>query len=307
VTAVIDPKSAVTLDTSVATGTKRSPFGRFTHNPVVRVSVFVIGFMWTLPTAGILISSFRAENAIRESGWWTVLAHPLEAGQWTLENYADVLGSAGMAEAFVNSLIVTIPATVIPITIAAFAAYAFAWLKFPGKSFLFALVVALLVIPIQMTLVPLLRLYGDLGLTGNFLGIWLAHTGFGLPLAIYLLYNYIATLPHEILESAAVDGASPFTTFTRLVLPLSFPALAAFAIFQFLWVWNDLLVALVFLGSGSDTAILTAQLNELVGSRGEDWHLLTAGAFVSMVVPLVVFFALQRYFVRGLLAGSVKG
>ena len=306
-TAVIDPKSAVTLDTSVATGTKRSPFGRFTHNPVVRVSVFVIGFMWTLPTAGILISSFRAENAIRESGWWTVLAHPLEAGQWTLENYADVLGSAGMAEAFVNSLIVTIPATVIPITIAAFAAYAFAWLKFPGKSFLFALVVALLVIPIQMTLVPLLRLYGDLGLTGNFLGIWLAHTGFGLPLAIYLLYNYIATLPHEILESAAVDGASPFTTFTRLVLPLSFPALAAFAIFQFLWVWNDLLVALVFLGSGSDTAILTAQLNELVGSRGEDWHLLTAGAFVSMVVPLVVFFALQRYFVRGLLAGSVKG
>jgi len=307
VTAVIDPQSTVTLDTSIATGTRRSPFGRFTHNPAVRISVFVIGFMWTLPTAGILISSFRAENAIRDSGWWTVLAHPLEVGQWTLENYVDVLGSAGMAEAFVNSLIVTIPATVIPITIAAFAAYAFAWLKFPGKSFLFALVVGLLVVPIQLTLVPLLRLYGDLGLTGNFLGIWLAHTGFGLPLAIYLLYNYIATLPHEILESAAVDGASPFTTFTRLVLPLSFPALAAFAIFQFLWVWNDLLVALVFLGSGSDTAILTAQLNELVGSRGEDWHLLTAGAFVSMVVPLVVFFALQRYFVRGLLAGSVKG
>jgi alpha-glucoside transport system permease protein len=212
-----------------------------------------------------------------------------------------------MGDAFINSLVVTVPATVIPITIAAFAAYAFAWLRFPGKSLLFAVVVALLVVPIQMTLVPLLRLYGDLGLTGNFLGIWLAHTGFGLPLAIYLLYNYISTLPHEIIESAAVDGASPFTTFTRLVLPLSFPALAAFAIFQFLWVWNDLLVALVFLGTGSRTAILTAQLNELVGSRGEDWHLLTAGAFVSMVVPLVVFFALQRYFVRGLLAGSVKG
>jgi alpha-glucoside transport system permease protein len=306
-TAVIDPEAAVALEAVEARGKHRSPFGRFTHNPLVRISVFMIGFVWTLPTAGILISSLREENAIRGSGWWSVFAHPIEAGQWTLENYADVLASAGMADAFLNSLIVTIPATVIPITIAAFAAYAFAWLRFPGKSVLFAIVVGLLVVPIQMTLVPLLRLYGDLGLTGNFLGIWLAHTGFGLPLAIYLLYNYMATLPSEILESAAVDGASPFTTFTRLVLPLSFPALAAFAIFQFLWVWNDLLVALVFLGTGSETAILTAQLNELVGSRGEDWHLLTAGAFVSMVVPLVVFFALQRYFVRGLLAGSVKG
>jgi len=306
VTAVIDPTAEVALDAPRA-GRLRSPFGRFTHNPTVRIGVFVIGLMWTLPTAGILISSFREENAIRGSGWWTVLAHPFEAGQWTLENYADVLASSGMAEAFVNSLIVTIPATVIPITIAAFAAYAFAWLRFPGRSLLFAMVVGLLVVPIQMTLVPLLRLYGDLGLTGNFLGIWLAHTGFGLPLAIYLLYNYIASLPQEIMESAAVDGASPFTTFTRLVLPLSYPALAAFAIFQFLWVWNDLLVALVFLGTGSETAILTAQLNELVGSRGEDWHLLTAGAFVSMVVPLLFFLGLQRYFVRGLLAGSVKG
>jgi alpha-glucoside transport system permease protein len=306
-TAVVDPTATVEIAAEEAIGKRRSPFGRFTRSPVVRITVFVIGFSWTLPTAGILISSLRDANAIRGSGWWSVLAHPFEAGQWTLENYADVLTSAGMGEAFINSILVTIPATVIPITIAAFAAYAFAWLRFPGKSILFAAVVGLLVVPIQMTLVPLLRLYGDLGLTGNFLGIWLAHTGFGLPLAIYLLYNYIATLPQEIIESAAVDGASPFTTFTRLVLPLSFPALAAFAIFQFLWVWNDLLVALVFLGTGSRTAILTAQLNELVGSRGEDWHLLTAGAFVSMVVPLIVFFALQRYFVRGLLAGSVKG
>jgi alpha-glucoside transport system permease protein len=305
-TAAVDPTAKVEIDSAAATGGSRSPFGRFTRNPTVRITVFVIGFIWTLPTAGILISSFRQPNAIRGSGWWSVLAHPLEASQWTLQNYASVLADAGMGEAFINSILVTIPATVIPITIAAFAAYAFAWLRFPGKSILFATVVGLLVVPIQMTLVPLLRLYGDLGLTGNFLGIWLAHTGFGLPLAIYLLYNYIATLPHEIIESAAVDGASPFTTFTRLVLPLSFPALAAFAIFQFLWVWNDLLVALVFLGTGSQTAILTAQLNELVGSRGEDWHLLTAGAFVSMVVPLIVFFALQRYFVRGLLAGSVK-
>jgi len=305
-TAVVDPSARVTLDTA-AIETRRSPFGRFTRSPVVRITVVVIGFVWTLPTAGMLISSFRGANAIRDSGWWTFLAHPFEAGQWTLDNYAEVLTNDGMAEAFVNSLIVTIPATVIPITIAAFAAYAFAWLRFPGRSMLFAIVVGLLVVPIQMTLVPLLRLYGDLGLTGNFLGIWLAHTGFGLPLAIYLLYNYIATLPHEIMESAAVDGASPFTTFTRLVLPLSFPALAAFAIFQFLWVWNDLLVALVFLGTGSETAIVTAQLNELVGTRGEDWHLLTAAAFVSMVVPLLFFLGLQRYFVRGLLAGSVKG
>jgi alpha-glucoside transport system permease protein len=306
-TAVVDPEATITLDTTEPSTRARSPFGRFTQRPAVRIGVFVIAFFWTLPTAGILISSFREPNAIRASGWWEVFAHPFETGQWTVENYGNVLSSAGMGDAFINSLVVTIPATVIPITIAAFAAYAFAWLRFPGKSLLFAVVVALLVVPIQMTLVPLLRLYGDLGLTGNFLGIWLAHTGFGLPLAIYLLYNYISTLPHEIIESAAVDGASPFTTFTRLVLPLSFPALAAFAIFQFLWVWNDLLVALVFLGTGSRTAILTAQLNELVGSRGEDWHLLTAGAFVSMVVPLIVFFALQRYFVRGLLAGSVKG
>lgn len=282
-------------------------FKRATSNIWVRATVFSIAVMWTIPTAGIFISSFREENAIKQSGWWTVFAHPFEASQWTLENYSEVLTSSGMLDAFLNSLLVTIPATVIPITIAAFAAYAFAWMKFPGRSLLFAIVIGLLVVPLQMTLVPLLRLYGDVGLTGTFLGVWLAHTGFGLPLAIYLLYNYMATLPKDIFESAAIDGANHFTTFTRLVLPLSFPALAAFAIFQFLWVWNDLLVALVFLGTGSETAVLTAQLNELVGSRGQDWHLLTAGAFVSMIVPLIVFLALQRFFVRGLLAGSVKG
>jgi alpha-glucoside transport system permease protein len=282
-------------------------FRRFTSNVWVRVTVFVIAFIWTVPTVGILISSFRDPDAIRSSGWWSVILHPFEFSQWTLQNYSSVLTSNGMLDAFVNSLLVTIPATVIPITIAAFAAYAFAWMRFPGKSLLFALVIGLLVVPLQMTLIPLLRLYGDLSLTGSFLGIWLAHTGFGLPLAIYILYGYISTLPKDIFESAHIDGASHFTTFVRLVLPLSFPALAAFAIFQFLWVWNDLLVALVFLGTGSDTAILTAQLNELVGTRGEDWHLLTAGAFVSMVVPLIVFLGLQRYFVRGLLAGSVKG
>lgn len=282
-------------------------FRRFTSNIWVRITVAGIALLWTLPTAGIFISSFRDPSAIRTSGWWTVFTHPFDFTQWTLSNYGEVLADDGMLDAFLNSLLVTIPATVIPITIAAFAAYAFAWMKFPGRTILFATVIGLLVVPLQMALIPLLRLYGAIDLTGTFLGIWLVHTGFGLPLAIYLLYNYMATLPKDLFESAAIDGASHFTTFTRLVLPLSFPALAAFAIFQFLWVWNDFLVALVFLGTGSDTAVLTAQLNELVGRLGQDWHLLTAGAFVSMLVPLIVFLSLQRYFVRGLLSGSVKG
>lgn len=286
---------------------RENRFRQFTSNIWVRVTVAGIALIWTLPTAGIFISSFRDPSAIRTTGWWTVFQHPFDFTQWTLDNYAQVLADDGMMDAFLNSLLVTIPATVIPITIAAFAAYAFAWMRFPGRTMLFAIVIGLLVVPLQMALIPLLRLYGGLDLTGTFLGVWLVHTGFGLPLAIYLLYNYMATLPKDLFESAAIDGASHFTTFTRLVLPLSFPALAAFAIFQFLWVWNDFLVALVFLGTGSDTAVLTAQLNELVGRLGQDWHLLTAGAFVSMLVPLIVFLTLQRYFVRGLLSGSVKG
>lgn len=278
-----------------------------TQSGPVRLAVVLIAVLWSMPTAGLLISSFRTSNAIGSSGWWTVLAHPFEMSQWTIGNYEAVLGSRGMADAFLNSLIVTIPATVIPITLAAFAAYAFAWMRFRGRATLFAVVVGLLVVPLQMTLVPLLRLFLRFDLSGTFLGTWLAHTGFGLPLAIYLLYNYIADLPKELFESAFIDGASHYTAFLRLALPLSFPALAAFSIFQYLWVWNDLLVALVFLGTGSEVAVVTAQLNELVGTRGDAWHLLTAGAFVTMFVPLVVFLALQRYFVRGLLAGAVKG
>jgi alpha-glucoside transport system permease protein len=273
---------------------------------LVRVTVVLIAAFWSLPTAGLFISSLRSANDIDSTGWWTTLLHPFET-TWTLANYTEVLEASGMLNAFINSLIVTIPATVIPITLAAFAAYAFAWMRFPGRGFLFAVVVGLLVVPIQMTLVPLLQAYNQTGLTGTFLGIWLAHTGFGLPLAIYLLYNYISQLPKDLFESAFIDGASHFTAFIRLVLPLSMPALAAFSIFQFLWVWNDLLVSLIFLGTDSDVAILTARLNELVGSRGQDWHLLTAGAFVTMVVPVLVFLGLQRHFVRGLLAGSVKG
>jgi alpha-glucoside transport system permease protein len=211
-----------------------------------------------------------------------------------------------MGEAFLNSLIVTIPATAIPITMAAFAAYAFAWMQFPGRGVLFALVVGLLVVPIQMALIPVLRLYTDLDLNGTFVGTWLAHTGFGLPLAVFLLFNFISQIPRDLIESAHLDGASHYQIFTRLVLPLSIPALASFAIFQFLWVWNDLLVALVYLGTDSSVATMPARLNELVGSKGEAWHVLTAGAFLTMIVPLVVFLGLQRYFVRGILTGSVK-
>jgi alpha-glucoside transport system permease protein len=227
--------------------------------------------------------------------------------QWTLSNYDAVLNTENMGTAFINSLLVTIPAVVIPITIAAFAAYAFAWMQFPGRNLFFAIVVILMVVPLHVALVPLLRMYTNIDLNGTYLGIWLAHTGFGMPLAIYLLYGYISTIPKEIMESALVDGASPFTTFTRLVLPLSVPAIASFAIFQFLWVWNDLLVALVFLGTEVENRVLTRELSELVGSKGQDWELLTAGAFISMIVPLIIFFSLQRYFVRGMMAGSVKG
>jgi alpha-glucoside transport system permease protein len=291
--------------------------------------IFVYGALlllviaWTIPTLGLLVTSFRPADDVLTSGWWTVLTNPREAGL-TFTNYRVVLGIADAEEqaqaarlggaerlnfgtAILNSLTVTIPATVIPILIAAFAGYGFAWIRFPGRRVLFIAVVALLVVPLQIALIPILKDYVALDLSGTFLGIWLAHTGFGLPLAVYLLYNYISTLPRDIFESAFIDGASHFTIFIRLVLPLSVPALASFAIFQFLWVWNDLLVALVFLGATPEVEVLTQRLLGMLGVFGTDWHLLTAGAFISMFFPLVVFFALQRYFVRGLLAGSVKG
>ena len=221
---------------------------------------------------------------------------------------AIVLFSEGIGRSFMNSLTVTIPSTVIPILIAAFAAYALAWMKIPARGFMISVVVGLLVVPLQMSLIPLLKLYNATGfLSKTYLGIWLAHTGFGLPFAIYLLRSYIAGLPRDLIESAQVDGANDFKIFRRIILPLSFPALASFAIFQFLWVWNDLLVAIVFLGTEPDKTVLTYQLNSLLGSRGGNWEILTASAFITIIVPLIVFFSLQRYFVRGLLAGSVKG
>jgi len=278
----------------------------FIRSASLRIAVVGICLLWSIPTLGLLVTSVRNPAEINTTGWWEALLNPLRENQWTLANYQSVIASEGMLSAFINSLVVTIPSTVIPITIAAFAAYAFAWINFPFRGLLFAVVVGLLVIPLQMAFIPVLRLFGQVGLNGTFLGIWLAHTAFGLPLAIFLLYNFISQLPRDLFESAAIDGASHFQVFIRLVLPLSIPALGAFAIFQFLWVWNDLLVALVFLGTGADQRVMPSALNVLIGNRGGQWHLLTAGAFVTMLLPLAVFLILQRAFVRGILAGSVK-
>jgi len=285
----------------------------------VRITIAVVVLLWLIPTMGVLVTSFRPEALTDRTGWWTAFAHLFDSGAWTLENYRTALDSQGFESALLNSLAVAIPATVIPITVSAFAAYAFSWMRFPGRDWLFVVVVGLMVVPLQMALIPILRLYTegatiggwqiipDLKLNGTFLGVWLAHTGFGLPLATYLLRNYIGALPSSIIESAKIDGADHFTIFRRLVVPLSVPALAAFAIFQFLWVWNDLLVAYVFLGGTRQTRVVTIALSNLIGSHGENWHLLTSAAFVTMALPLIVFFSLQRYFVRGLTAGSVKG
>lgn len=287
----------------------------------VNLVLLVLVIIWAVPIIGLLITSFRPQEDVMRTGWWTVFSGDAEL---TLDNYRRVLAGSeytfydaagnlvrasgdNLSQAFVNSLTVTIPSVIIPILIAAAAAYGFAWMIFPGRKVFFTIVVALLVVPLQIALIPILRDYQSLGLTGTYLGIWLAHTGFGLPLAVYLLYNFISTIPRDIFESAFLDGARPMVVFQRLVLPLSVPAIASLAIFQFLWVWNDLLVALVFLGGTKDVAVLTQRLANMVGSRGQDWHLLTSGAFITMIVPLIVFFALQRYFVQGLMAGSVKG
>lgn len=270
----------------------------------VHLFVLIICLIWMLPTAGLLISSFRPANEVATTGWWTAFQTPW---QFTLENYQEVLTARNLDISFFNSLLITVPATLLTILMASYAAYAFAWMKFRGRDVLFVIVVSLLVVPLQLTLVPLLRLFNGVGITGTFLAIWLAHAAFGLPFAIYLLRNFFSALPGELFEAASLDGASQFTTFYRIVLPVSVPALASLAIFQFMWVWNDLLGALIFLGGNRSVAPLTVTISNLVSSQGEGWQLLTAAAFISMLLPLLIFFSLQRYFINGILAGSVKG
>jgi alpha-glucoside transport system permease protein len=269
----------------------------------LHVVIIIICLLWMTPSFGLLVSSFRPSTAIASSGWWTAFQTPF---QFTLQNYGDVLTQNGMLRSFFNSLIISVPGTVIPILVAGFAAFAFAWMKFRGRDVLFMIVVGLLVVPIQMTLIPVLRLLADVHLVGTFPGIWLAHTAYGLPFAVFLLRNFFAQLPKELLESAYLDGASHMRVFFRLILPLSVPALASLAIFQFLWVWNDLLVALVYLQDPSKSP-MTVTINNLVSSYGSSWQLLTAAAFISMILPLIIFIALQRYFVEGITAGAVKG
>ncbi|WP_166345430.1 carbohydrate ABC transporter permease [Phytoactinopolyspora limicola] len=274
-------------------------------SPWASAVAIVIALVWTIPTIGLLVSSFRPQQSINTSGWWTWFTNP----EFTFANYDEVLFGAreSFSTYFINSIVITLPAVVIPITLALLAAYAFAWIDFKGRDILFVAVFALQIVPLQVALIPLMQQYVRWEIAGSFWTVWLSHSIFALPLATFLLHNFMKDIPPSLVEAARVDGAGHVKIFFRVLLPLLVPAIAAFGIFQFLWVWNDLLVALTFAGGTPNVAPLTARLAELAGSRGEAWHLLTAGAFVAMIVPLVVFLALQRYFVRGLLSGGVKG
>ncbi len=283
---------------------KRPTPGRLLARLPLHAVVILLCLLWFVPSLGLLVSSLRPKAAILSSGWWTSLSPPFS---FTLLNYEHVIAQAGMGRSFLNSLLITVPSTVLPILVAASAAYAFSWMWFRGRDTLFLLIVALLVVPLQMSLIPILRLFNAVGLTGTFLGVWVAHSAYGLPFAVYLLRNFIGELPAELLESAFLDGAGHFLVFYRLVLPVSVPALASLAIFQFMWVWNDLLIALIYLGGTPQVAPLTVNISNLVNSYGGGWEYLTAAAFISMTLPLLVFFSLQRYFIRGILAGAVKG
>jgi alpha-glucoside transport system permease protein len=268
----------------------------------ILMMVFLV-ILWTVPTVGLLVTSLRSREAQAETGWWTALWN----GGWTFENYEGVFNSTDIDTALLNSVIVAIPATIIPIMFAAFAAYAFTFMDFPGKDIIFIVIIAVMVVPIQVAFSPLLDLLGPegIGISGEYIAVWLLHTGFGMPLAIYTLRNYMSTLPRTVIESAKIDGATHFQTFWKLIVPMSVPALAAFAILQFIWVWNDLLIAKLFLTANNTTVIVEVQ--GLLGSQGQGSEYLPAAAFISMVIPMIVFFTLQRYFVRGLTSGAVKG
>jgi alpha-glucoside transport system permease protein len=300
---------------------EHTPGRKIFSSKIATTVVWFITILWTVPTLGLLVTSFKGEKAILDEAWWTTLLHP----SFTLANYKGVfLGDsteslkAGVLPYFINSIVITLPATIFPIVIATMAAYALAWIRFRGSDFLFFSIFALQVVPLQMALIPLLLLFTGgahigsitifpaLGIAGKFAGIWLPHTMFALPLAIYLLHNFIAGLPRDLMEAAYVDGANHFTVFRRIVLPLAVPGIASIAIFQFLWVWNDLLVALTFASGTEEVAPINSKLASLVGQYGSGYTQLSAGAFITIAIPLIVFFSLQRYFVRGLLAGSVK-
>lgn len=299
-----------TAQAPMSTG-KRATLPRGAHNPAgagwfTRITLSVLVFLWVVPLVGLFITSFRSRDDQAEGGWWQVFTDPTSIGRLTVENYRNAIDGSHMGQAFVNSLAITLPATFIPLLIAACAAYAFAFMKFPGRDVLFITIVSLLIVPNFVAFVPILKIYRDVGIGGTFPTVWLFHVGFGMSLAIYVLRNFMVTLPMSVIESAKLDGASSFQTFWRLVLPMSAPAIASIAIFQFLWVWNDLLVALVFLGPG-DRAPLTVSISQMIGQQGQGQELVTAAGFFSMIVPILVFLLLQRFFVRGLTAGAVKG
>ncbi|MFL5950454.1 MAG: carbohydrate ABC transporter permease [Gaiellaceae bacterium] len=275
---------------------------RFITRTPIHIALIGIAVIWLVPTVGLALTSFRQPNNIASSGWW----HSLTQWDWTLHNYGSVIHATGMGHAWVNSVIITVPATLLPLTLGALAAFGFAWVPFPFRDTLFLIIVALMIVPIQTSLVPLLKLFAQHGhLNNHYYGIWLAHTAFGLPLAVFLLRNFFITLPKDLIEAARIDGASNFAIFRRIVVPLSVPALASFGIFQFLWVWNDLLMALIFVSDPSKQP-MTVRIPYLISTYGQEYNLLAAAAFLLMFLPLIVFFALQRYFVQGLLAGSVK-
>ncbi|GAA6524357.1 carbohydrate ABC transporter permease [Intrasporangium sp. DVR] len=275
-------------------------------SPFSIVVMALLALLWSIPTLGLLVTSFRSRDDAATSGWWSALFNPFGT-DWTTSNYSGVWTGQDFSSGFINSIVVAIPATIIPIMFAAFAAYAFTFMDFPFKEFFFLIIIAVMVVPIQVAFQPMLDILGPrgLGISGSYIGVWLLHTGFGMPLCIYVLRNYMSTLPTSVVESAKIDGATHFQTFWKLVAPMSIPAIAAFATLQFLWVWNDLLVAKLFLNSANTTVIV--KLQQLLGTQGQGQELLTAGAFISIIIPMIVFVALQRYMVRGMTSGAVKG